>query len=204
LSLVGTGKTENVRIVGALCVLLLAAGCGTDDDSDAGGGANALRVMRADGSHVKFADEVHAWCTPYRDPDGEQDGDEPMSVVVLGGEAPAPGPGGDATSPFWIVDRAVEDIERSPKLVFPHEEGGHAALFVLDPETEYELSSMEEASTGHLVFEEWGCEKGDAVRVSVDARLESEGFGPTEGPKTVTPVKGEIVAVIGDPIAFPD
>jgi hypothetical protein len=182
----------------ATCVLVLAAGCGVNDDSPEEGGANTLRVTREDGSRVKFADEVHAWCAPYEDPDGEQDGDEPMSVNVLGGEPPSEG---EEPGALWIFNRAVEDIERSPKLEFPHEEGSHAAVFVFDPKTGYELSSMEEGSTGRLVVEEWGCEKGDAVRVTVDAQLESE---RGEAPETVTPVEGQIVGMIGDPIPIPD
>jgi hypothetical protein len=184
----------------ATCALVLVAGCSFDDDSPGDGGANALHVTREDDSRVKFADEVHAWCAPYRDPDGEEDGDEPMSVYVFGGDPPDPR-GRDVSSPLWIFNRSVEDIKRSPELVFPHEEGSHAALFVFDPETQYELSSMEEGSTGRLVVKEWGCEKGDAVRVAVDARLESE---VGESLDTLTPVEGEIVAVIGDPIAIPD
>jgi hypothetical protein len=65
----------------------------------------------------------------------------------------------------------------------------------------YVLGGERPPSTGRLVVEEWGCEKGDAVRVSVDARLESE---RGEAPETVTPVEGEIVGVIGDPIEIPD
>jgi hypothetical protein len=51
---------------------------------------------------------------------------------------------------------------------------------------------------GRVEVVEWGCEKGDTVRISVDATLDGELFkAPT------ATVKGEIEASIGDPLPVP-
>jgi hypothetical protein len=186
-----------VRIgVLAIALALLVTGCGSSDGTPAEGDANALKVTRDDGSTVEFPKQVRAWCDAYRNSEGDPVGDGPETVYVLGGDPPD----SDEPEAFWIFSRAVEDIERSPRLEFSHEEGSHAALFVLDPKLKYELSSMEEHSSGSLTVEEWGCEKGDAVRISVDGKLESE----VHDEESLTPVKGEIVATIGDPVPLYD
>ena len=91
-------------------------------------------------------------------------------------------------------------MERSPTIKLPDEgEALHAALFVYDSETPNELSSSEEDAKGTIEVEEWSCEKGDTVRISVDATLDGELF---ETP-TAT-VKGEVETVIGDALPIPD
>jgi hypothetical protein len=175
---------------------LIAAGCADGDGSAKNGDANALRVTRNDGSRVEFPKQVRAWCDAYRNSEGDPVGDAAETVYVLGGDPPE----SDDPQPFWFFSRATRDIERSPKLEIPHEEGSHAALFVADPKLKYELSSMEEHSSGSLIVEEWGCETGDAVRIGVDARLESE----VHDKESLTPVEGEIVATIGTPVPLYD
>jgi hypothetical protein len=180
----------------ALALIVVATGCAFGDGTADQGGANALEVTRSDGSKVEFSKQVRAWCAPDSDFEGGEEGDGPELVYVLGGDPPD----SEETGAYWLFARAVEDIQRSPDLEFPHVEGSEGALFVFDPERRYELSSTEEKSSGGLVVEEWGCEKGDAVRISVDAKLGSE----VTDEEVVIPVEGEIAAVVGDPVALPD
>jgi hypothetical protein len=194
LSLVAAGNSKPVRVrsAGLALVVALTSACSFRDEERGGEEttANALRVTRDDGSTVEFPDRLRAWCGPY-------DVDNPAEAVwVLGGELPE----SDNPPPFWIFSRRVADLERSTTVDFPHRDG-HATLFVLDPKLRYELSSIEENASGEAVVEEWGCEEGDVVRLRVDARLQSE----IHDEESVTPVEGEVVAVIGDPVQiFPD
>jgi hypothetical protein len=194
------GKAENVRIgVLAAGLVLLASGCGFGAGSS-GKEGDSLQVTREDGSQVKLPDEVHAWCGPGL---FAKNSDTPnrRELWVVGGELP-PEEEGVEPEAFWLFSWPTEGIERSPRLELPSETeapGGHAAFFVYDSETPNELSSAEEAAKGTIEVEKWSCEKDDTVRITVDAKLYGELF---QAPSAT--VKGEIEAVIGDPLPIPD
>lgn len=197
------GKVLGVRIgVLAVGLVLLATACGSDDGSP-GKGSHSLRVTREDGSQVKLPDEVHAWCGPARfAPQAEHEKapspPKPRELWVVGGRLPV----GRAEEPdtLWIFSWPTKAVERSPTIKLPDEgEALHASLFVNDSATENELSSSGEKAKGTVDVVEWGCKKGDKVRLAIDATLDSEFF---QAP-TVEAV-GEVEAVIGDPLPIPD
>ena len=184
----------------AIVVGVIAAGaiaCSGDDD--AGGPqtrAGVLRVTRADGSRVEFSGVVRAWCGPTQ---GEAT-DEltgPQGLHVLGGELPT---GSDRAESYWSFVRRVEHLERSAQTSLPEQETSGAVLFVLDSPTENELSSADDdEAAGAIEVEEWGCERGDIVRISFDATLGSELF---QAPPVK--VEGTVATEIGDAPASSD
>jgi hypothetical protein len=186
----------------AIGLALLACGCDGSAGSGEKGGSG-LRVTREDGSEVKLPDELHAWCGPgpfAPQPEHERapSPPKPMELWVVSGRLPV-GRAEEADT-LWIFSWPTKAVERSPTIELPDEgEALHASLFVNDSATENELSSSGEKAKGTVEVVEWGCEKGDKVRLVIDATLDSEFF---QGP-TVEAV-GEVEAVIGDPLPIPD
>jgi hypothetical protein len=184
----------------AIGLALLACGCDGSAGSGEKGGSG-LRVTREDGSEVKLPDEVHAWCGPARfAPQAEHEGapspPKPKELWVVGGRLPAER--AEEADTFWTFSWPTKAIRRAPRIALPSEVVPHAVLFVYDSPERNELSSSEERAKGTVEVEEWGCQKGDTVRISVDATLEGELFqAPT------ATVKGEVETVIGDPLPVP-
>ena len=173
---------------------LLASGCG-GDDGNSDGGAKGLVVTREDGSRIDLPDPVRAWCGPEEAIDG--DGSAERELFVLVGELPNREEESNQT--FLIFAYPTKGIDRMPKVEFPVDEvEAHPRLFVLDSRSKNdrrpdELSSQEERAKGSFEVEDWGCDKGDPVRISFTATLQAEHLdGPTAD------VNGEIVTVIGD------
>jgi hypothetical protein len=199
------GKVVGVRFgVLAAGLVLLASGCGgSDGDGSTSNGGASLRVTREDGSQLKLLDEVHAWCgpalyAPQAEDERAPSPPKPTELWVVGGRLPDEG--AEDADTFWMFSWPTKMIERSPRIELPDEgTAQHAALFVYDSEAPNELSSSEEDAKGVIEVEEWGCERGDTVRISVDATLDGELF---ETP-TAT-VEGAVETVIGDPMPIPD
>lgn len=179
----------------ATAFLFLVCGCDVGGGSSATGG-NSIRVTRDDGSQVKFSEEVSAWCGPHRHGDGR----DRFELWVVAGQLPPEKEDIEPTT-LWLFSRSTREIEREPRIKLPDEgeARSHASFFVYDQETGNELSSSEEAAKGIVEVKEWGCEKGDTVRIAVDATLDSE-FHEMPNAKAV----GEVEAVIGDPQPIPD
>lgn len=180
----------------AIGLALLACGCGGGDGSGEKGGSG-LRVTRADGSRVEFADRLYAWCGQGDDNDYDPRPSSKRILHVLGGEPPTV----DAKEPrsFWTFVQRTQSIERAPRVELPHRDGesvrvGTAVLFVLDASNKNSLSSLEEQSTGTVSVEEWGCDKGDVVRIVVQATLASELHDAPSAD-----AEGEVQTVVGDP-----
>jgi hypothetical protein len=193
---VARGKAEVVRIGAvALGFGLLASGCGGDGSPAKGG--NDLRVTRDDGSRVKFSDDLHAFCARASNYEGRGKAG-PVELWVVAGELPPEEENRKPTT-YWVFSRPTEEIKRAPKARLPDEGLGGASLFVYDADTEAEFSSHEERAKGSVEVQEWGCEKGDQVRISVETTLEDEYF---QGP--LAEAEGKIEAVIGDPLPIPD
>jgi hypothetical protein len=180
----------------AVGLLLLACGCDAGGSSSARGGS-AIRVTREDGSRLKFSDDLHAFCARASNYEGTGK-PGPVELWVVAGEFPSEDENRRPTT-FWYFRRPTEEIKRAPTARLPEEGFGGASLFVYDADTKAEFSSHEERAKGSVEVQEWGCEKGDQVRISVDATLEDEYF---QGP--LADAEGEIEAVIGDPIPIPD
>jgi hypothetical protein len=164
----------------AVASVLVAGGCGSDDGNPLAGNSDSLEVTRQDGSHVQF------W--PMQAACFSEEGERRLVVQTF------QNPDEGVRRGHLTFSRPTEEISRTPKLTFPESEGSETALFIMDPETGYDLASSEHNSSGQLVVEKWGCETGDTVRVRVDAKLESY----MHDEESLTPVQGEIVAVIGD------
>jgi hypothetical protein len=194
---VARGKVAVVRIgVVALGFVLLASGCAAGAGSPAKSG-NDLRVTRDDGSRVKFSDDLHAFCARASNYEGSGK-PGPVELWVVAGELPPEEENRKPTT-FWVFSRPTGEIKRAPKVRLPDEGLGGASLFVYDADTEAEFSSHEERAKGWVEVQEWGCEKGDQVRISVDATLEDEYF---QGP--LAEAEGAVETVIGDPLPIPD
>jgi hypothetical protein len=193
------GKADGVRIgVLAAGLVLLASGCGSGDGS-AGEEGHSLQVTREDGSEVKLPDEVHAWCgpgpfAPQAEHERAPTPPKPKVLWVVGGQLPEAQ--AEEAGTFWMFFWPTKALEGSPKVEL--RDGETQALFVYDSVEENELSSAQERTKGTIDVEEWGCEKGDSVRISVDVTLEGELLdAPT------ATVEGEIETSIGDPQPVP-
>ena len=182
----------------AVGLLLLACGCDVGGSSSAKGG-NAMRVTREDGSRLKFSDDLHAFCARASNYVGTGK-PGPVELWVVAGRLPPEKEDVEPTT-LWLFSRSTREIERERRMSLPDEGEAptHAAFFVFDSETENELASDQEESKGTIDVREWGCNKGDKVRLAVDGRLSSEFFqSPT------VEVRGEVETVIGDPLPIPD
>jgi hypothetical protein len=160
-----------VRSALLLVGFVLLAACTGDDSPD------GLEVRRKDGSTIEFAGPLRAWCA---------DGTVEMIYGRFPGESEASPPS------YWLLGGEVETFRRNPRLELPEGKGGF--LYVYDAETDNELSSGEEGSSGSVEFDEVACERGETVRVTVEATLGSE----LEGRRSAEAV-GDIEAVIGEP-----
>lgn len=188
----------------AALTALLAGGCSAGGDNSGGGGAKGLVVTREDGSRIDLPDPVRAWCGREDALDGG--GSTEQELFVLVGELPNEDEESNPT--FLIFAYPTKGIDRMPKVEFPVDEvQAHPRLFVLDPppkneqssRRDHELSSQEERAKGSFEVEEWGCDKGDPVRISFAATLQAEHLdGPTAD------VNGKLVTVIGDAPAPPE
>ena len=183
------------RVFWAALVAVLAAGCSEGDGNSGGGGAKGLVVTRDDGSRIELPEQVRAWCGPGDAIDGG--GSTEQELFVLVGELPNREEESNPT--FLIFAYPTKGIDRMPEVEFPVDEvEAHPRLFVLDSHSKNErrpneLSSQEERAKGSFEVEDWGCDKGDPVRISFAATLQAEHLdGPTAD------VNGEIATVIGD------
>lgn len=168
----------------AAAVSIGAAGCGGD-------GPGGLEITRADGSRVDIRDGVRAWCGATRG-EATEELTGPLGLYVLGGEQP--GADDEAASSFWIFVQPTAALETSTRTSLPNEGEAAAVFFVLDDREGNELSSAQEEASGTIELEEWGCDRGDTVRLSVEATLGSEfSDGPTAR------VEGTVETEIGVP-----
>jgi hypothetical protein len=125
---------------------------------------STVAFTRADGSAVKFAQNLRVWCGPW-------ERDVPRRTLHIRAGAPA--------GPRWQLDAVVADVRRRPLVRFPHsfvfDQPTGAQLFAVDGENE--VSSSEEEASGRISFERIRCGRRLAVRFRVRAVLGSELFG---------------------------
>jgi hypothetical protein len=174
-----------VRAICLASVVLLAGACGGET-------AQGLEITRADGSRIDVPGGVRAWCGPTRG-EATDELSGPPGLYLLGGAFPT----ADDERPqsFWSFVRRVEHVERESRTTLPEQETSGAVLFVLDGPQGNELSSADdEEASGTIEVEEWGCDRGDAVRLSVEATLGSELFQ-----EPTVRVEGTVETEIGEP-----
>lgn len=170
-------------IVALLGLALALAGCGgSDDDAQPG-----LRITREDGSLVEIDRTLRAWCGVPRN-----QGDAGRSLLVLAGDLPS-GDLSDAPS-YWTFRIVLEKLERTRRLAVPQVpvDTPSWVFYVNDKERDNEAAAYKEGSSGRIEVERWGCEEGDAVTLTVNARVASE-FGDGEAVQA----RGTVTAEIG-------
>ena len=161
-----------------------SAGCGGDRSTSS---TVDVEFTRANGSFADMPTTVRAWCGPFDEDNGDDEG-----VHVLAGDRPP--------SPYWIVDAVRADIERDPTTTFPNSfdytKPRGAALFVFDADDRgNELSSADEESSGTIKVEYEGCDTGDSVTVAFD----DVELGSEYHDMPPLSVSGTVLAEIGDP-----
>jgi len=189
----GSGKTVLVarerpegRIAAVLASVLLlavAASACTGDSDDATPG---LRITRADGSVIEFEKSLHAWCGLL-----PSESDPGRSLNVLAGDTPS-GDLSDVGS-YWRFSIELGKLEQTQRLLVPQVPVDTTlwVFFVYDEERDNEAAAYKEGSSGVIAVEEWGCEEGDAVTLTVNARVASE-FGDGEAVQARGTVRAEI------------
>jgi hypothetical protein len=172
------GATARPSPAAFLTIPLLAlalAGCSGGDDEP----QPTLAITREDGSAVEIPGDLRAWCGVPR-----SQGDAGRSLHVLAG---------DEASSYWLFRAELEELERSTRLAVPQVpvDTPSWSFFVNDVERDNEVATHTEESSGSIEVEEWGCDEGDAVTLSVDARIASEIGGES------IQVRGTVTAEIG-------
>lgn len=168
-----------------LVAVIALAGC-------AGGGdeAPALSITREDGSVVEIDGTLRAWCgvAPFQGKDVTPG----RSLHVLGGDREFADP--DDVPSYWIFRIELEQLEQTTRLPVPQVPVDTTSwvFFVNDVERDNEVATYKEESSGFIEVEAWGCDEGDVVTLTVDARVASEyGLGALR-------VRGTATAEIGD------
>lgn len=128
---------------------------------------------------MEIPGEMRAWCGIPR-----FQGDAGRSLHVLEG---------DTTAAYWLFRSELEHLERSTRFAVPQVpvDTPSWSFFVNDVERDNEVATHTDESSGSIEVEEWGCDEGDAVTLSVDARIASEIGGESMR------VSGTVTAEIG-------
>ena len=173
-------------IVAAALVAFALAGC-SGDDADT---PPALAVTREDGSVVEIDRALRAWCGLPR-----SQGDAGRSLHVLQGDRSFAD--SDDVPSYWLFRAELGRLERSTRFAVPQVpvDTPSWGFFVNDVKRHNEVATHTEESSGSIEVEEWGCDEGDAVTLSVDARIASEIGGEA------IQARGTVTAEIG---AAPD
>lgn len=169
----------------ATIALALTACSGSDDEPQA-----SLAITREDGSIVEIPGRLRAWCGVPR-----FQGDAGRSLHLLAGDDAFADP--DDAPSYWIFRVELERLEQTTRLAVPQipVDTPSWVFFVNDVERDNEVATHTEESSGSIEIERWGCGEGDAVTLSVDARIASEIGGES------IQVRGTVTAEIG---AAPD
>ena len=179
-----------MRLAMIISALAVCAACSTERDATSGG----LTVTREDGSIVEFEGSVRAWCGPPWDGGG--------TALQLGSGVPVgqsrPGGTRETERPrtYWFLFSLIERLERAPELSLRERpiDSTTWTFYVNDLETGNEAAAKNERSSGTIVVNRWGCDRGDAVEVTFEAVVGSE-FGDGE----VVRAAGTVTTEIGDP-----
>jgi hypothetical protein len=159
----------------------LLSGCsGTDDE------APHLSITREDGSVVEIDPTLRAWCGLPR-----FQGDAGRSLHVLEGDQAFAD--ADDVPSYWLFRIEVEKLEQTTRLPVPQVpvDTPSWVFFVNDAERDNEAAAYKEGSSGSIEVERWGCDEGDAVTLTVDARVASETGGDA------VRARGTVTAEIG-------
>jgi len=147
----------------------------------------ALPITREDGTALGTDGTLRAWCGVPR-----SEGDAGVSLHVLEGRRAFEQPNNTPT--YWIFRAEVEKPEETKRFAIPQMpvDTPSWVLFINDAERDHEAAAYTEESLGSIQVERWGCEAGDVVTLTVDARVASEIGGEA------LRARGTVTAEIGD------
>ena len=152
-----------------------------------GDASSALTITREDGTVVEIDGTLRAWCGVPR-----SQGDARRSLHVLEAERAFADP--DDAPSYWVFRVELEQLDRTTRFAVPQVpvDTPSWAFFVYDAERDNEAATHTEESLGEIDVRRWGCEEGDEVTLSVDARVASEiGGEPVHAHGTVTTEIGD-------------
>jgi hypothetical protein len=163
-----------------LIVIAVLFGCSGNDAKP------ALAITRRDGSVVETDGPLRAWCGIPR-----LQGDTGRSLHILEGERAFAN--SDDVPSYWIFRVELERLDQTTRFAVPQVpmDTRSWVFFVYDAERENEAAAYKEGSLGSIEVRRWGCEKGDAVTLSVNARVASEIGGDA------VQARGTVTAEIG-------
>ena len=164
-----------------LVAILALTGC-----SGGGDESPALPIIRADGSVVEIDPTLRAWCGLPR-----FQGDAGRSLHVLEGDRGFAGE--DDVPSYWLFRIELDKLEQTTRLPVPQVpvDTPSWVFFVNDAERDNEAATYKEESQGSIVIDRWGCNEGDLVTLTVDARVASEHGGEA------VQARGTVTAEIG-------
>ena len=146
-----------------------------------------LAITRTDGTIVETDGTLRAWCgiPPSQ-------GDAGMSLHILEGERAFAD--SDNVPSYWVFRSELETLDQATRFAVPQipVDTPSWMFFVYDAERDNEAAAYKEDSLGSIEVKRWGCEKGDAVTLTVNARVASEIGGDA------VQARGTVTAEIGD------
>ena len=159
-----------------LAVVAAVSGCSGGD------GGPALAITRKDGTVVETDGTLRAWCGIPR-----FQGNAGRSLHILEGERAFAD--SDDRPAYWIFQVELEKLDQTTQFAVPQVpvDTPSWAFFVYDAERDNEAAAYKEGSLGSIEVKRWGCDEGDAVTLTVNARVASEiGGEPVQVHGTVT------------------
>ena len=149
----------------ALTSILVAAlfGCSGGDSGP------ALAITRKDGTVVQTDGTLRAWCGVPR-----LQGNARESLHILEGEHAFSN--ADDVPSYWIFRAELEQLDQTTRFAVPQTpvDTPSWVFFVYDAERDNEAAAYTEGSRGSIDVTRWGCDRGDAVTLTVNARVASE------------------------------
>jgi hypothetical protein len=147
----------------------------------------ALPITREDGTVLATDGKLRAWCGVPR-----SEGDAAVSLHVLEGQH-AFEQRNDRPA-YWMFRAELEQLEEGTRFAVPQMpvDTPSWVLFIYDAERDNEAAAYTEESFGSIQVERWGCDRGDVVTLTVDARVASEIGGEA------LQARGAVTVEIGD------
>ena len=140
-----------------------------------------------DGTVLETDGKLRAWCGVTR-----SEGNPGVSLHVLEGQR-AFEQRNDRPA-YWMFRAERDLLEDRPRFAVPQMpvDTPSWVLFIYDAERDNEAAAYTEESLGSIQVEQWGCDRGDPVTLTVNARVASEIGGEA------LQARGTVTVEIGD------
>jgi len=147
----------------------------------------ALPITRGDGTVLETDGKLRAWCSVPR-----SEGNPGVSLHVLEGQR-AFEQRNDRPA-YWMFRAERDLLEERTRFAVPQMpvDTPSWVLFIYDAERDNEAAAYTEESLGSIQVEQWGCDRGDPVTLTVNARVASEIGGEA------LQARGTVTVEIGD------